>query len=393
MINIDYEHCTACGACLQICPNRCITWKKKEFGFQYPDINTTKCIRCNLCSQVCPIHENKTNITEINAYAVVNKDLEILNQSTSGGMFTALAVYVLKQGGWVFGCIMDEALQVQHVGIQQLSELNEMRSSKYVQSNTKNTYQETQKILEKGQLVLYSGTPCQIAGLKGFLQKEYANLITVDIVCHGVGAQDYFNKFLGYLKHKYENLKSLQFRDKRYVGWSCGGGGTYFDSKTSSYRSFPFLSYQNYYYQYFLSGDIYRKSCYTCPYASLDRQGDMTLGDFWGVERLKLDLDTYNGCSVVLVNTEKGRNVFNQLSGISKVKVSVEDAVKHNQQLSTPSKFTPSVRDRLIQQYETMNGDEIQEAYLHDNKKKIFKGMLKTCIPYSVKLKLRKLLQ
>lgn len=390
---VDYNHCTACGACIQVCPQKCIVWEKQEFGFRYPKFDESQCTKCGLCSKVCPIPKKPLENQPLGAYAAVHLDPAILQRSTSGGMFTAIATFVLAHNGFVYGCIMNENFNIHHIGIDDVEELDKLRGSKYVQSDTLNTYNEVKYRLNQGNLILYVGTPCQIAGLNKFLRKEYKNLITIDIICHGVGSQDYFSKFVTFLNQYIGIIKKLKFRDKKYAGWSCGGGGVYFDSKKNTCHLFSFPSYKYYYYQYFLSGSIYRMSCYSCPYASLHRQGDITLGDFWGVERLKLPIDTRDGCSLVLTNTDKGAELLKALKNIQLVPVSIKDAAKYNGQLSKPSKLSKNVRQELIHQYEVMDGAQIQAMYLKNHKKSILKGRLKACIPYPLKLKLRKWLQ
>lgn len=180
------DKCTGCGACIQICPKQCITWSEKEFGFKYPFIDEKNCISCGLCEQVCQIDKNIVQPEKQKAYAAVHKNKEILLESTSGGAFSAIAHYVLKKQGCVFGSTMDANMQVRHIYITKEEELNRLRGSKYVQSDIGNTYSQAESKLKKGILVLFTGTPCQIAGLKDYLRKDYENLITVDLVCHGV---------------------------------------------------------------------------------------------------------------------------------------------------------------------------------------------------------------
>ena len=383
MLKVDYEHCTGCGACVQHCPKQCISWKAGEFGFQYPIIDEKTCINCHLCEKVCPIDKELRKPEDQKVYAVVNSDKETLLHSTSGGAFSAIAETVLSDGGVVYGCSMEGGFQVKHIRITDAKALTRLRGSKYVQSNTGDTFSQAEKDLKAGLKVLYSGTPCQIAGLQNFLGKEYHNLLTVDIVCHGVGSQAYFDKFMDDLRRRYGNIQEVRFRDKKYVGWSCGGVVVSLSSNKEK-TEHPFYNHENYYYSYFLSGDIYRKSCYSCKYANSQRQGDITLGDFWGVEALKLPIDSYNGCSLMIVNTEKGRTAVQTLINVRKVEATVEEAVRHNDQLNHPSKLT-AIRQQRIEDYEKMNGTQIQKKYLETNKKGVIKGKIKTFVPYSVK--------
>lgn len=395
MIKVDFEKCTACGACVQICPVKCICWQEGEFGFRYPCVDQSKCINCHQCEKVCPLEKELVVPENQHYFAAVHRNRDILSKSTSGGVFTALADYVLERNGIVYGCTMDDAFQVKHVRISSKEELAQLRSSKYVQSNTMNTFRQALIDLRKGLYVLYTGTPCQIAGLNHFLGKSYERLITIDIVCHGVGSQKYFDKFLTDLKQREKDIVGLRFRDKKYVGWSCGGVVVVVNNNNTTLKGKnkekPFYNFENYYYSYFLSGTIYRKSCYSCPYASLKRPGDFTLGDFWGVESLKLELDVSHGCSLVITNTEKAHKIFKELTTLSEKEVTFEQSVKHNAQLNHPVLLNSNVRNKLLEQYETMTGTEIQKYYKQDNKMNLIKGEIKIHMPYGLKMFIRSL--
>ncbi len=387
MLKVDYEHCTGCGACVQHCPKQCISWKAGEFGFRYPIIDEKTCIDCHLCEKVCPIDKELKKPEDQKVYAVVNSDKETLLHSTSGGAFSAIAESILSDGGVVYGCSMEDGFQVRHIRVSTSENLQKLRGSKYVQSNTGTTFKHAEEDLRAGLKVLYSGTPCQIAGLQNYLGKEYDNLLTVDIVCHGVGSQAYFDKFMDDLRRRYGDVQDVRFRDKKYVGWSCGGVVVSLSPNKEKTEQ-PFYNHENYYYSYFLSGDIYRKSCYACKYANAMRQGDITLGDFWGVEALKLPIDSYNGCSLMIVNTEKGKMFVNDIEGVKKVEATVEDAVRHNDQLSHPSKL-PEIRQQRLEEYNKLDGLQIQKNYLETHKKGIIRGKIKVMIPKKLRAKLR----
>lgn len=383
MIKIDFEHCTGCEACIQICPQKCISTQQGEFDFLYPVVDEDRCIDCHLCEKVCPIDKDVSAPEDQKAYAAVNKDKKVLVNSTSGAAFSALSDHVLGQNGVVYGCAMD-GMKVHHVRIDNLRNLKRLRGSKYVQSRIGNVFKEAEADLQEGRKVLFSGTPCQIAGLKYYLRKEYENLITVDIVCHGVGSQAYFDKFLDSLNQTDRKVKEVRFRSKKYTGWSCSSGELITENQDGEKKSSPFYYHRNYYYRFFLAGDIYRKSCYSCKYANLNRVSDITLGDFWGVERLKLPLDTYYGCSLVIVNSQKGADFFNAVGELNSVPVKIEDAIRDNAQLTHPSELK-MVREKRLHDYEIMSGKEIEEDYKKTDKAGIMKGELKKMIPYSVK--------
>ena len=387
MLTVDYEKCTGCGACVQRCPKRCISWTEREFGFRYPQIDKDACVNCGQCEKVCPIDKALEVSAEQKAYAAVHKDDEVLAKSTSGGAFTAIADAVFAQGGIVYGAAMLDGMQVKHIRTSGKDDFEGLRSSKYLQSDTGTTYQMVEQDLKQGKTVLYSGTPRQIDGLKNFLGKDYENLYTVDIVCHGVGSQAYFDKYMDYARERYGKIKALRFRSKEYAGWSCGGGVVVVDS-SDCLKKIPYRDFDNYYYSYFLSGDIYRKSCYSCKYANTNRVGDFTLGDYWGVEALNLPLQTKNGCSLLLVNNRHAMLLLDEIESLDRVETTVEQAAHCNKQLNAPSKLMDSRQNR-IGEYESMSGQQIQKEYLKNHRKTVVKGQLKALMPYKLKLLIR----
>lgn len=386
MLTVDYEKCTGCGACVQRCPKRCISWTQREFGFRYPQIDKDACVNCGQCEKVCPIDKALEVSAEQKAYAAVHKDDEVLAKSTSGGAFTAIADAVFAQGGIVYGAAMLDGMQVKHIRTGGKDDFEGLRSSKYLQSDTGTTYQMVEQDLKQGKTVLYSGTPCQIDGLKNSLGKDYENLYTVDIVCHGVGSQAYFDKYMDYARERYGKIKALRFRSKEYAGWSCGG--VVVVDSSDCLKKIPYRDFDNYYYSYFLSGDIYRKSCYSCKYANTNRVGDFTLGDYWGVEALNLSLQTENGCSLLLVNNRHAMQLLDEIESLDRVETTVEQAAHCNKQLNAPSKLMDS-RQKRIEEYVSMSGQQIQKVYLKTHRKTVVKGKLKALMPYKLKLLIR----
>lgn len=387
MFAINYENCTGCGACVQRCPKQCISWATKEFDFRYPRVDEATCINCGLCEKVCPIDKELKVPTAQKAYAAVHKDSSVLEKSTSGGAFTALADTIFSQGGVVYGAAMLNDMQVKHIRTENRTAFAELRSSKYLQSDTGTTYQMVEQDLKQGKVVLYSGTPCQIDGLKCFLRKEYENLYTADIVCHGVGSQAYFDRYMEFAKERYGKIKALRFRSKEYAGWSCGGVVVVVGTSNSE-KKIPYRDFDNYYYSYFLSGDIYRKCCYSCKYANTKRVGDFSLGDYWGVEALNLPLQTENGCSLLLVNNERAKKLLETVVDLDKVETTIEQAAHCNKQLNEPSRL-PESRQKRIEEYVSMNGQQIQKMYLKTHRKTVVKGKMKALMPYKLKLLIR----
>lgn len=388
MMTIDYEHCTGCEACAQRCPKQCITMIPGEFGFLYPKIDRVKCVDCHFCEKVCPINKDRQELPNQVAYAAVHQDKQILLNSTSGGAFTALATAVLNNNGIVYGVSMDDFI-VQHVRVDSAKDLAGLRGSKYLQSRIGRVFLQAEQDLKTGRKVLFSGTPCQIDGLKQFLCKDYDNLLTADIVCHGVGSQAYFDKFISSIREREPKIREIKFRSKRFSGWSVTSGALVLEGNGKE-RYKPFYNHEQYYYRFFLEGSIYRRSCYLCKYANLNRPGDFTLGDFWGVERLRLPINTYNGCSLVIVNSLRGMQIIDALSELKLVPVPVKEAIKGNEQLFNPSKLTDTRVVRL-NDFETKTGNEIARSYRKSEKKQILRGTLKKCVPYSLKTIIRSL--
>lgn len=384
MIELNYEKCTACGACVQKCPKNCIELKSDGNGFLYPRVNTTECIGCGLCEKVCPIGKISNETKTPTAYACANTEDSMLIQATSGGVFGAIAIYILEQGGVVYGCAYTEHLQAAHIRIDNIESLSALFGSKYVQSSTRGTYKECEEDLKSGKQVLYSGTPCQIAGLKKYLQKDYTNLITVDLVCHGVASQAYFDKFIELLeKEEGAACTNYNFRSKKNAGWSVAGMASF---KTDSGKTFDKKQYyfsNYYYYYYYLACSIYRESCYSCEYANLNRVGDFTLGDFWGAEGLDVPFNVEKGCSLVLLNSEKAISLFEKLN-LQKHEVSLDIAIKYNKQLSNPSRARYD-RNELLREYREEQAATIQHIFKKKNKKQILIGKMKYIIPKGLK--------
>lgn len=390
MINIDLKECTGCGACVQVCPRHCIEMKNDINGFIIPVVNTNKCVDCGLCNKVCQIISESDKSNDTRAYAVVAKEKSVLSKSTSGGMFSLLANYVIDNHGSVYGCAFDNELRPHHIRIDVITDLYKLNGSKYVQSFTDSTYIQVKEDLKNGLMVLYSGTPCQIEGLKLFLGKKYDNLITVDVICHGVPSYSYFKKYIdNFAKEHNIKLSDFQFRSKDNGGWSLSGIYSGVDTNSGKKVKKPFYYFDSYYYYYFLEGAIYRESCYTCKHASIMRPGDFTLGDFWGVEGCDLEFDASNGCSLVLVNTDKAKKIMNSLDMHSK-EITLEEASRYNKQLREPS-VKPGIREELLRQHREMSATETQQLFRKNFKKAIIIGKIKYSIPKSIRNNLQKI--
>ena len=340
MINItDRHNCCGCSACVQACPQKCIKFDEDKQGFRYPIVNKEDCIDCGLCEKVCPIINLNELRKPLNVYATINPNEDIRMVSSSGGIFTMLAEAVIKEGGVVFGARFDENWEVKHDFTETIDGLELYRGSKYVQSCIGETYKQTLNFLRNGRKVLFTGTSCQIAGLKKYLRKEYDNLLTVDVVCHGVPSPLVWREYLQQLiKHpkgvagKNTVLLSLKeksfitgisFRDKS-TGWKKYGfvvrgisaSKTEQNSVLSSDNDIIFHETfdRNLFMQVFLKNICLRPSCYNCPAKSGKSGSDLTIADFWGIAIHHPEWDDDKGTSLILINTYRGKEYFQKLN-------------------------------------------------------------------------------
>lgn len=306
---LDKYKCSGCKACYNVCPNNSIDMMVDEEGFWYPSVKKESCVRCGLCEKVCPeinIFNNESAFSSPYTLAAWNNNDNKRKDSSSGGVFTSIAEDILSIGGIVFGAGYDEKLNVIHKDTDCSDGLIEMMGSKYVQSDVKDSYRKAKYYLENNKDVLFSGTPCQIAGLYNYLQKEYNNLYTCDLVCHGVPSPRVFNEYKNMLEKLYNStIQRIAFRHKKY-GWKLYSVSVLFNNSTEYIKTL----YEDPFILGFLRNYYLRPSCYVCTYAKLPRVGDITLGDFWGVKNKYPELDDDKGTSLLLVNTDKGRKIL-----------------------------------------------------------------------------------
>lgn len=304
----EINDCTGCVACTQVCPVNCIEMIYNDEGFLYPNVSD-KCILCGACRDVCPVNNPVKSNSIKDVYTGYSKDEKILLSSTSGGIFTELSHYVINRGGYIFGVEFTENfLSVKHTFTNNLDYIANYRGSKYIQSETNNAFEKAKRLLDKGVMVLFSGTPCQIAGLRNFLAKEYENLLTMDFICHGVASKSVWNDFL-LITSKGNKINKVNFRSKingynNGKGWSIeitlDNGINYLNTYNNSPLGFAFAhSYIN------------RTSCFTCPYAKLQRVSDITLSDYIGSDNR--EYENKNGCSAIFINTQKGLNILGDI--------------------------------------------------------------------------------
>ncbi len=328
------NECCGCTACISACPKQCISMEVDKEGFFYPVIDKNICINCGLCERICPFeHPRYDNTDAPKVYATYLKDETQRMQSTSGGIFYAIAKWVIEQRGIVYGAAFDENFKLRHIGIDTMEELSLLRGSKYLQSYIGDIFSEIKDYLKTGRWVYFVGVGCQVAGLKAFLHKDYDTLITSDLVCHGVPSQQMFDWHLDYLRQKEKGeIISYSFRD--CAGW--GGCETYkYVSQTHGKGIKRLYSYSLSPYLYsFMYSYNYRYSCYDCKFAKIPRQGDVTLADFWGVKSFFPELNVSKGVSLVLVNTSRGNDVWDQIkTSVDFLESCVKDAAKENPNL------------------------------------------------------------
>ena len=329
----EVTNCCGCKACVQVCPKGCITIKKDSEGFDVPSIVDADCIKCGKCYKACAqmgyewLHDVK------NTYAALHQDHEVLMNSTSGGGMTSIAEQVLGRSGVVFGTVLDTSdWRAKYIRVDCIENLGQLRGSKYVQSDTGNIYSLVKEELHRGREVMFIGVPCQVAGLYKYLgSNNVDNLVTIDILCHGTPSPTLFQEHVSYVEKKYKaKLTGFMFRDKAV-----------FPNKTALRYEFGskkkfILGRCEPYFNAFISGSAYRMCCYDCQYATSKRVGDITLGDYWGIRQFHPEFDNSNGVSLILVNTNKGRQYLNN-ARLSLVPSELTKAIAGNGILKAPS--------------------------------------------------------
>ena len=338
------DNCTGCGACMDICPHQAISMKENAEGFLYPEIDSSKCIGCGLCDKVCPANNPKSdNAADPVCYAAAAHN-SLRLESSSGAVFPLLAEQVLSENGVVCGAAFEDNIHLKHILISDLKDLKKLKGSKYLQSDTRHIFSAIKDLLEKGKYVLFSGTPCQVAGLNLFLRKKYDTLITVDVICHGTPSPKVWRKYLDELKSTPdEQFISTNFRDKS-MDWE-----SFSITCTSDRKTYTQKAAQNPYYRAFLSNLSIRKSCTKCPVIGFARHGDITLGDFWKINKYNPKLNDQLGTSCVLLNSPKGEQLFSKIQSKLKFceRVPLKYAKKGNPSLTQPSVAHPN-RDRFF---------------------------------------------
>ena len=384
------KDCCGCEACVNACANQAITMAEDEYGFRYPRIDAEKCTQCGLCVKACG-YQNPPELREPNAcYAAAAKDQDVLKKSASGGVFAVLTEEILKNAGVVYGVAMADAFQVKHIRITESAKLPLLQGSKYVQSEIGPAYKSAKQDLVGGKEVLFSGTPCQIAGLIRYLGKEYSNLITAEVICHGVPNAKMFQDFIAAQQGDQKKIRAFSFRSK--VKGQCETAQWQLSDGRTVYKNAHLLSYTH----YFLKSALCRTSCYSCPFAQRKRVADLTLGDYWGFHqehpRNTSGLSDGKGVSCVLANTQQGQALLDRCkTALVLMETDYDKIARHNMQLVRPCKCPPE-RDTIMELYRDGGYAAVEMHYKKHCKKDRFIQLIMALFPKGMKRRVKKLL-
>lgn len=370
VIITDKHDCCGCSACVQSCPKKCIKFDEDEQGFRFPIVNLNLCIRCGLCEKVCLCLNQRISHEPIKVYAAINPKEEIRIKSSSGGIFTLLAENIIKNDGIVFGARFNENWEVVHDFTDTIDGIKYFRGSKYVQSRIGETYKQTQQFLKEGRDVLFSGTPCQIAGLKLFLRKEYDNLLTVDVVCHGVPSPKIWREYIEKLNNT-NTLISISMKDKS-TGWR--GYSYKFEYNNNTLIE---SADKNKYQLGFVQNLTLRQSCFKCPAKAGKSGSDITLADYWGIEYILPQIDDNKGTSFVCGNTNKGLEFLQKIE-MKSIVSNYKSSIPFNSCI-TESTHEPSKRDLFWQTYSEKGIQALFE--LKPQKINLLKRIIKGILP------------
>ena len=365
----DKKNCSGCYACYNACSVGAISMEYDEYGCVYPSVDESKCVNCRMCMKACPMINTEKRSSTFEAFAAAEKS-DVVLLSASGGIFYSIGRKMIENGGIVFGCawdMKDDILIPRMICAENESQLERLRGSKYVQAEAGEIYRLVKKALKDEKTVLFSGTPCQVSGLKNYLGKDFSNLYLIDIICHGVPGTEFFRDYIRHCEKKNKSkVKEINFRDK-LSGWGLNGSVSVMKNEKESKKIM--YEKENSYYSYFLRGVTYRESCYECAYASGERTGDITIGDYWGIEEEHPELlkdnvfDVSRGISCILVNTPKGKELLERFGGdIEKIKSDFSKIAAHNKQLSEPSQKTAE-HNEVMERYRAEGYSGVEKAF------------------------------
>ena len=323
--------CSGCGACSCVCPKQCILMQKNSEGFLYPQIDHATCISCRICEKACPVLNHPAVSDQTESFAVMNNDDQVREKSSSGGVFSLLAEYVLDLGGKVYGAAYNEEFAVEHICIDSKEQIGRLRGAKYAQSYAFRHFPVIKEELEQGQYVLFVGTPCQAAALRSYLGKEYETLILVDMICHGVPSPMVWKKYLDErvkLDAPGSSIEHINLRSKS-SGWS-----RYSYSVEVGYtngNTYCVKQGEDLYLKGFVQNLYLRPSCSECSFKGYQRCSDFTLADCWGIWDISPEMDDNKGTSLLMIHSDKGKKIWNSLSEKYKAKeLSEEEAIRQN---------------------------------------------------------------
>lgn len=370
----NISECVGCTACMNVCPKNCIQMQKDLNGFLYPEINTDKCINCFQCENVCPILNNVEILNESpDAYAAFSLNDNIRKESSSGGIFSEIAKIIIEKNGVIYGAAYNKNFEVYHCKINKIDELNKLRGAKYSESILGYCFSNIQENLKSGQYVLFSGTPCQIAGLKSFLKKDYDTLFCVDFVCHGIPSPIAWKSYIKYRTEIDSNGEypcNINLRSKE-TGWSNYQYSNVFQYK-NGYQHAE-LSTDSLYMKLFVNDYISRESCENCKFKGYDRVSDFTLGDFWGVWDIVPEMDDNKGTSVVLIHSEKAKSLWKIIKPNVKFQsVTINQTAEQNQSMCNSSK-SHIARNNTLEKIRKGNISECEQLFAIKNDKIYFK--------------------
>lgn len=377
------ERCVGCLACIDTCPKACISKDESSLGgFIYPKIDTEICINCGKCLSVCPIIYSDKNIFPQRMYATYAKDQEIRNNGSSGGIFELLAKISISKGYYVCGAAFDNG-KLKHQITNNLDNLSPLLKSKYIQSDTEGIYIKIKKLLMQGEKVFFCGTPCQVAALNNVINNvNYGNLITVDFVCHGVPSQKLFDLYIKELENKYKcKIDNFSFRIKNNK-YKNANGFSYTKIKGENITNEQGVFIQSPFYNAFKNYLILRKNCYSCTYTTLSRTSDITLADFWNIERYEQNFDTNQGVSMVITNTKIGQMLYDSiLDYVISKEVPIGYGIDSNWAL-THATVMPENRSKILESIENFGFNITENKY--------FKPKLVRRIYWKIPYKIRK---
>lgn len=373
LITNNKKECFGCTACKSICPQNAILMVSDEEGFFYPKVDKTKCINCHLCEKVCPINRQITK-DRPSAYFYITNDEKDLLEASSGGAFGDIIASFYEEGNTiVYGCIFDENMKAVHVGYENKEDMIKFKKSKYVQSSLNNTFCEVEKNLKKGRKVLFSGTPCQVSGLKSFLDKEYDNLLCVDIICHGVPSQKLLDYYIKIQEKKYNSrMISINFREKvleKNGHWNSRNIKMRFENNQSVIKTVKQCSYLFGFYNRL----FYRPSCYSCNFSKIERDSDITIADCWGFEKINDNkYDVQKGISCIISNSLKGNDIIKNMTGI-KDNLSIEFVINNNDSYTISTKLHKN-RNKF---FKDLNGNNFESKAFKYSQLSFYKRIIR----------------